>query len=803
MTAQTNKLKSTDDFMRIQDLFYLCANRWYWFVIALIITLSVAFLYIKKTPPTYNRTATILIKEDSNGSSSSGDISGLEDLGLVQTNTNINNEIVTLQSNSLMLDVIKRLHLNVEYSVKGSFHDIVLYGSTLPIEVKFDSIAASKNLHFSVNILNDNKVELKDFIVNGVEQDDAVKASGILTQPISTAFGVITVVPTAHYNGAMNTPIIVTDSDPMSTAKAFKERLTVSLGEEKTTIVNLSFSDVSTQRAEDVLNTLIEVYNENWIKDKNQIAVSTSEFINDRLAVIEQELGNVDEDISSFKSKNLVPDVAAASSMYMSQSYDASNELQLLNNHLYMAKFIRNYITENKNRNQLIPANSGIENGAIENQIDAYNKALIERNNLVANSSEQNPLVENMDNNLKALRSAIVSSVDNYIVTLNAQIKSTEKSENQANTKIAENPSQAKYLLSVERQQKVKESLYLFLLQKREENELSQAFSAYNTRIIQAATGSMIPSAPLKKNIYLVAIAIGLLVPAIIIFLRETMNTKLRGRKDLEQLSIPFLGEIPMANKKKPKNIFSKKDKNTELKIVVKQGNRNISNEAFRVLRTNLEFMMGQKKDENVIVVTSFNPGSGKSFSAMNIAASLSLKNKKVLVIDGDLRHGSTSSYINSPKQGLTDYLNGAVNDISKIIVPLPKYSGVDIIPIGTIPPNPTELLEENRLKKLLESVRHNYDYVFIDCPPVDIVADTQIIEQYADRTIFIVRAGLLERSMLQELENMYTEKRFKNLAIILNGTISSNSRYGYKYGYKYGYQYGYGYGYGYTSDDE
>ena len=800
MTAQTNKLKSTDDFMRIQDLFYLCANRWYWFVIALFITLSVAFLYIKKTPPTYNRTASILIKEDSNGSSS-GDISGLEDLGIMQPNTNINNEIVTLQSNSLMLDVVKRLNLNVEYTVKGSFHDIVLYGSTLPIEVKFDSIAAGKNLHFSVNILNDNKVELKDFIVNGVEQDDAVKASGILTQPISTAFGVITVVPTAHYNGAMKTPINVTDSDPMSTAKAFKSRLTVSLGEEKTTIVNLSFSDVSTQRAEDVLNTLIEVYNENWIKDRNQIAISTSEFINDRLAVIEQELGNVDEDISSFKSKNLVPDVAAVSSMYMTQSHEASNELQLLNNHLYMAKFIRKYIMENKNRNQLIPANSGIESGAIESQISAYNQALIERNNLVANSSEQNPLVENMDNNLKALRSAIVSSVDNYIVTLNAQIKSTEKSENQAKTKIAENPSQAKYLLSVERQQKVKESLYLFLLQKREENELSQAFSAYNTRIIQAATGSMIPSAPLKKNIYLVAIAIGLLVPAIIIFLRETMNTKLRGKKDLEQLSMPFLGEIPLADKKGKRNFLKKKDKNTELKIVVKQGSRNIENEAFRVLRTNLEFMMGQKKDENVIVVTSFNPGSGKSFSAMNIAASLSLKNKKVLVIDGDLRHGSTSSYINSPKQGLTNYLNGAVNDISKIIVPLPKYSGVDIIPIGTIPPNPTELLEENRLKELLESVRHNYDYVFIDCPPVDIVADTQIIEQYADRTIFIVRAGLLERSMLQELENMYTEKRFKNLAIILNGSISSNSRYGYKYGYKYGYQYGYGYGY--TSDEE
>lgn len=355
--------------------------------------------------------------------------------------------------------------------------------------------------------------------------------------------------------------------------------------------------------------------------------------------------------------------------------------------------------------------------------------------------------------------------------------------------------------MSVERQQKVKESLYLFLLQKREENELSQAFTAYNTRVITPPTGSMIPTAPVKKNILLVGFALGLLIPVVIVFLQETLNTRIRGKKDLEGLSIPFVGEIPLYGKVRRSGLFRKKvTPLTETKVVVKEGSRDVVNEAFRVLRTNLEFVSGENGMGQVILMTSFNPGSGKTFLTVNIASSLAIKGKKVLVIDGDLRRGSTSVYVGSPHHGLSNYLAGKVQRIEDVIVPASETVRFDVLPVGTIPPNPTELLSGERLQALLADFRTHYDYILIDCPPIELVADTHIIEKYADRTIFVVRAGLLERSMLSELEALYTEHKFKNMAVLLNGTEGNGS---YRYGYRYGYHYGYGSNYYYGNEKQ
>ena len=573
----------------------------------------------------------------------------------------------------------------------------------------------------------------------------------------------------------------------------YSSRLSVALNDEKSTVVNLTLQDVCTQRAEDVLNTLISVYNENWVKDKNQIAVSTSMFINERLGVIERELGNVDEDISSYKSENLLPDVQAAASMYMAESSETNAKIQTLNTQLSMTRYVRSYLTGASSRNQLLPANSGIENSGIEKQIAEYNTLQLRRNDLVANSSETNPLVVDMDHSLHALRDAIIRTLDNYVTTLNTQLRALQQSARQTTARIAANPSQGKYLLSVERQQKVKESLYLFLLQKREENELSQAFTAYNTRVIMPPSGSMAPTAPAKKNILLIAFVIGLIIPVAVIFLRESMNTRIRGRKDLDALTLPFVGEIPQAATKKKGTSDKKSTENNP--IVVHEGSRDIINEAFRVLRTNLEFMTDKEQHSNVIVVTSFNPGSGKSFLAMNIAVSLAIKQKKVLVIDGDMRHGSTSAYVGSPQTGLSNYLSGHVNNLKDIIVTDARHANLQFLPVGTIPPNPTELLFSDRLKQLIDTVRSQYDYIFIDCPPIEMVADTQIIEQLADRTLFVVRTGLLERSMLPELQRIYDEKKYKNMTLILNGTVGSGGHYGYRYGYRYGYHYGYGSG--------
>ena len=793
VNQKNTKPGQPDDFLRIQDLLYLCLARWKWFVLSLAITTGVAAVYLLCTPAVYTRTASVLIKEDSKGKSVSPDLESFSEFGLFQSSTNVNNELITFQSPALMTEVVKRFRLDMNYFVPGKFHRQVAYGLTLPVDVTISDFPENESAGFTLEVQPDSTLLLSDFTRNGTELDGK-DIKGRLLDSITTPLGKIIIHATPNYVKGETYTLYVGKSSLYDAVNSCSSNLSVSLNNEKASVIDLSFRDNSVQRAEDVLSMLISVYNENWVKDKNQIAISTSMFINERLGVIEQELGNVDEDISSYKSEHLLPDVQAASSMYMAQSSQTNAQILALNNQLYMTRYIRNYLSNDANRTQLLPANSGIESANIESQIAEYNKQLLQRNSLVANSSTENPLVVDMDQALASMRGAIIRSIDNQIVTLNSQIKSLRQTEQQTTSRIAANPTQAKYLLSVERQQKVKEALYLFLLQKREENELSQAFTAYNTRIVTPPHGSMLPTSPVHKNIFMVAFALGLLIPVVIIFMRENMNTRVRGRKDLENLTIPFIGEIPLFTRKK-KGILGKKPQEVKA-VIVKEGNRDIINEAFRVLRTNLEFMTGKDKTSNVIIMTSFNPGSGKSFLTMNIAMSLAIKGKKVLVIDGDLRHASASSYIDSPDKGLSDYLGGRIDNLDEIIVPDPKHKSMDILPVGTIPPNPTELLFDERLKQTIDTVREQYDYVLIDCPPVELVADTQIIEKLADRTIFVVRAGLLERSMLSELEKIYDEKKYKNMSLILNGTEGSGGRYGYCYGYRYGYHYGYGSGY-------
>ena len=782
--------KPADDFIRIQDLWSMFVPKWYWFAISLFITLTIAVLYLLSTPPIYTRTAAILVKDNSKSSSSTGAMSDFSDLGIFKSNTNINNELLTLKSPTLMTEVVNRLGLNETFTIRKGLKNVDLY-KVSPVTITFcDKIEVP--LSFTIKFSSKEAFAISELEISGEDIGETLSAQ--MGDSIQTSAGIMIVSPTQEFTDAfIGTSIRYVRGSVRAAVDTYSNALVAELGNEDATIINLSINDTSIRKAEDILNTLIEVYNENWIRDKNQIAVSTSQFISDRLGVIESELGHVDENISSYKSEHLLPDVQAASSLYMAQSAENNKELSTLNNQLSTAQYIRRELNT-KQLDQTLPANSGIVSANIETQISEYNNLVLDRNRLIANSSEKNPLVKNMASSLQSMQRTIIQSVDNLIVSLNTQIRSLRRQEEATTNRLASNPNQAKYLLSVERQQKVKEELYLYLLQKREENELSQAFTAYNTRLITAPGGSMFPTAPRKMNILLVAFAVGLLVPAVGIFMKENMNTKVRGRKDLENLSIPFIGEIPQYSGTKKKWWEFKHRKRQDMKtIVVNEGNRNIINEAFRVLRSNMDFMASKDNNQHVFVLTSFNPGSGKSFLAINIAISFAIKKKKILIIDGDLRHRTVSSYVDSPNKGLSDYLNNQIEDWKEIIVSYKGYTNLHILPIGTIPPNPTELLEDSKLSMLIEALRPEYDYIFIDCPPVDIVADAQIIEKWADRTIFVVRSGLLDRSMLSELENMYTGKRFKNLSMILNGTESTGGRYGYRYGYHYGYASYYG----------
>lgn len=782
--------KPADDFIRIQDLWGMFIPKWYWFLLSLSVSLAVATLYLLSTPPVYTRSAAILVKDDSKSGAATGSMGDFADLGLFKSNTNINNELLTLASPTLMTEVIGRLDLNETFTVRRGLKRIELYKSA-PVAVAFSS-KADLPVDFTIELSDSATFTLSDFEVSGEKTDEAY--SGSMGDSIRTSAGslVLTATPwlTDEFIGM---PVRYSKADVQVVTDYYINKLHAELGDEKATIINLSIDDPSVQKAEDILNTLIGVYNEKWIQDKNQIAISTSQFIGDRLGVIENELGHVDENIAGYKSEHLMPDVQAASSLYMAQSAENKKVLLDLNNRLATARYIRSELN-GKQLNQPLPANSGIDDGNIEGRIGEYNSMVLDRNRLMANSSEKNPLVKNLTSSLQSMQRTIIQSVDNLIVSLNTQIRSIRQQEVATTGQLASSPNQAKYLLSVERQQKVKEELYLYLLQKREENELSQAFTAYNTRVITAPRGSILPTAPRKLNILLVAFGIGLLLPAVVIFIRENTDTRVRGRKDLESLSVPFIGEIPqydaVARKKwKP----GKSGQQPADAIVVKEGSRNVVNEAFRVLRSNLDFMTDKDSRRNVFVLTSFNPGSGKSFLSMNIAMSFAIKKKRILVIDGDLRHGSVSAYVGSPSKGMSDYLASRIDNPEEAIVHYGKYDNLHVFPIGTVPPNPTELWEEGRLATLLEALRPEYDYIFIDCPPVDIVADTQIIEKWADCTIFVVRSGLLDRSMLPELENIYTGKRFKKLSMILNGTESTGSRYGYRYSYHYGYASYYG----------
>ena len=805
----------TDDFIRLQDLFYLCLARWRWFVLSLLVTLGIATYYILSTPNVYQRTASLMIKDDSKSQGISSDVASMfSDMGIGAGKSNVNNELIAIQSPAVLLETGRRLKLDVDYAIDGGFHKVALYGEDLPVTVDFIGFTDEQSGFLKLKLKGNGSYEMYGF--KGVKKDGEPveggdEITGKLGQVVHTPFGKVRVNPAPAYaqfvkdgEGAL---LYVTKSNLYAMTDHIKGSLSASLSEEKATVIDLSYKDVITKRAEDVLNTIISVYRKNWLDDKNQMTVSTSHFITERLGVIERELGDVDKNISSFKSSNLLPDVEAAAQQYMQKSSEVDKQILDLNSRLSIAQYIKNYLTGKVGKNQLLPSNTGIESPGIEQQIADYNKSQLERNNIVANSSEQNPLVSDYDQSLAAMRKSIAASLDNFVVTLKTQLSTLQANEAQTTSQIASNPNQAKYLQTVGRQQKVKEALYLFLLQKREENELSKAFTAYNTRIITPPTGDIKPVAPVRRNIMLVAFVLGLLVPVVVIFVRENMNTTVRGRKDLKNVTVPFLGEIPYSISRKNRPTlqqrieFWKKPKEVR-QIVVKAGKRDIVNEAFRVLRTNFEFTIGTHPEQNVIILTSFNPGSGKSHLCGNIAMSLAIKKKKVLLIDGDLRHGSTSMLVGSPAEGLSDYLNGRVGDVHDIICK-GEESGLvkdfDVLPIGTIPPNPTELLFTPLLEQMIQQVRQEYDYVFIDCPPVEIVADTQIIEKFADRTIFVVRSGLMERSMLPDIEQLYKEKKFKNMSLILNGTKAQGGRYGHYY--KYGYHYGYGYGYHYGSD--
>ena len=804
--TQAAPQSSAGPSLRPTDILVLLVSHWPWIILCVLLSWGVAELYLKYTRPVYTRTSSILIKDLAKSQSI------LADNQMFQSNIDMNNEVFTLKSPTIMTEVIKRLSLQMEYFIQGRFYRSTLYGSSLPIKVDFHDVPDNKAAGFNLEMLPDSAYIIRGIYLDYEEWPVALK--GRLGTTIKTPVGRVTVSASEFYH-MEERPIVVEQHSLRNTLSFYVNELNVN-PQESSSIINLRVEDFNPQKAEDILYSVINVYNEQWMRERNQASISTNEFINDRLAIIEDELGTVEGDISSFKSEHLIIGTAeAAAGAYMGQAQSASEEMIKLNNQLYMARTIRSYLTNEANHNQLIPTSQGL-GGAVGSQVSAYNDMLLRRNNLVSASSLQNPLVQDMDMQLASLRSSMLGSIDSYISELSLLVRSSQSVQAISNSKVASAPGQSRYLLSVERQQKVKESLYLFLLQKREENELSQAFSAYNTRVVTPPSGSGWPTFPVAKNVYILCLLIGFLLPCVIIILSELVNTTVRGRKDLDCLTIPFLGEIPQFNPDKAivrffRNLMirlrlKKEKEDKTLHFKVKEGKTDIINEAFRVIRTNMEFVAGRIEGSHVVMFTSFNPNSGKTFVVSNLSMALALKNKRVLVIDLDMRKRSLSAMVGKRVIGLSNYLAGHVDDVFSLIKPSGLHDSLDVLPAGKVPPNPTELLYEERLDQMMAQLRSSYDYIFLDCPPLEIVADATIVSRLADMTIFVIRAEALQRTALPDVQKYYDEKRLPKMTVLLNGTTDAFSRYGtHKYGSRYGYAYGYGNysSYGYDSDDD
>lgn len=785
--------QATVENFSLQDFIKICAGKWLWFVVSLILCVGLGLLYIYSRQPVYERSEEILIKDQEGGGGVADVSSAFASLGLVSSNTSVYNELISLKSPAVMQEVVKRLDLDMNYNKKGFLHPTTLYGNSLPVIVDMLDFGEQRGGGFKMELNPDGSGKLFKFY--RYTEDGKEKLKGDVEMKagateFDTPIGKVKITPNPEYKGQPideKTEIAVSKSSLQSTIELYCQKLDGDLVDQDADVIGLSIKDVCVQRAVDILNTVLQVYNENWVADKNKMAVATSAFIDERLLTIQQELGDVDESLAEKRSQQGIAGLGQDIEYTVESTVALDREIVDLNNRLEVTRFIKDFLANGKNEGKLMPVNSGVDNKEIEELVADYNSLLIAKENLIRNSSENNPLVESYDAKLSSLRHMIEQGVNSQISILQTNIKNIRQESERNRSKIKETPMKSLPLLSGGRQQKVKEELYIYLLQKREENELSQKFTADNVRVITPPMGSLTPVSPRKKLILMVSIFFGVCIPIGLLYLQEASNTKVRGRKDLENVRMPFAGEIPHVGKKTKLKVNTDvrhhklKDEKPPL-AVVEEGKRDVVNEAFRVIRSNIDFMSGKDKKCEVIMLTSFNPGSGKSFITYNLGLSFALKKKRVLIIDCDLRHGSSSMYVGMPSKGLSTYLTDQTDDWKSLVKKSPAQPDLDILPIGKMPPNPAELLENERIATVIDQAKEMYDYILLDCPPVNIVVDTQIVGQYADRTLFVVRAGLLEKSALRELDEFYTEKKFKRMSVILNGTEAAHSRY-YTYG--------------------
>jgi tyrosine-protein kinase Etk/Wzc len=758
-------------------------KQWRWFALAAAVCLLGAFLYLRYTIPQYNTTTSILVKDDKKGGMLS-ELSAFSDLGMGGgMKSNLDNEIEILKSRTLVESTVKKLDLNTQLLLIGSAKESEIYGDT-PISVNF--IEKSNNFYQSRIDLSFNELSTKTFeLVNNAEDESGNTSSDVILsskkefqyeKPIMTKYGVLIISKLGSNvswknNQEQSLRILVSPLEDV--VASFQNRLKVDPVSKTSSVVSLSLIDPVIKKAEDFLNNLTQIYNEDAAADKNFISENTSIFIANRLKLITQELDGVEQDVQSFKKSNQLTDIESEAKLFIegSNEYDkkgVETEIQL-NVVSSMLDFMKKSTSSD-----LLPTNIISGESSASAMISSYNQLVLNRNRILKSATEVNPSVVKMDQEIASLKSNVQGSLKRMQSNLNIQKRNLNSEENILNAKLGKIPVQERQFRVIARQQKVKEELYLYLLQKREETAISLAATEPNARVIDVAKANKIAVSPKKNIIYLAALLMGLLIPFGIIYTDDLLDTKIKSKLDLEgKTLIPFIGDLPTS------------DTPSE---IMKTESRSSSAEALRIIRTNLEFMLSKVPEgmAKTIFLTSTFPKEGKTFVSANLAATFALSGKKVLLIGMDLRNPRLHEYLNIPERGVTNYLSSKDFKIEDLIIKYEGYENFYILPAGIIPPNPAELLMSKKVDTLFQTLKAQYDYIVVDTAPVSLVTDTLLIAKHADTFIYVARANFLEKRMLNIPNSLYKEQKLPNMCLLLNDTDSTK---GYGYGYGYGHE--------------
>lgn len=778
--------------------FFKLLMYWPWIVGCVAVFLIGAFFYLKTLTPLYTVSSSVLIK-DNNGKTG-GNEASLADLGFVTSSTqNFDNELEILRSRTLLKKVVTALDLYIDYRVPGQFRDTELYKQS-PVKVWVTPEEAEQIGYAKVEMnFQDGKLYTATVLHQGQKWEKEIQN---LPAVFSTPVGVFTFsAADSTWQDATAVPELIeaTVLSPNAATASFRDRLSVVPSNKSTTIALLSLTDSQVARGTDFLNKLVAVYNEEGNNDKNEVAAKTAEFINERIHLINQELGTTESQLASFKQRAGVVDVTADATQAAGEqaSYErayAENEVQIS-----LVEHLKNHIQSEANQYEVIPANIGLNNSDLNSVVQNYNQMLIERKRLLRTSHEDNPAVQSLNASIEVMRNSVMGAIQTAEKGLLINRQALEAQTRKYAGKVSDAPVQEKEYLSMSRQQEIQANLYLMLLQKREENNITLASTANNARVIDEplAGGQIFPT---PSQTYMIAFILGLALPIGIIYIWGLLQFKIETRNDVEKITnLPIVGDIPLTDEA---------SKNT---IVVRENRNELMEEVFRAVRTNIQYMLteGQK----VILFTSTTSGEGKSFNAGNLACSFAFMGKKVVIVGLDIRKPGLNKvfHLSHREAGISQYLADPEHtDLRSLCQVSPISENLYILPGGTIPPNPTELIARKSLDMAIDILKQHFDYIILDTAPIGMVTDTQLVARVADLSVYVCRSNYTAKSEFKLINELKQENKLPHPCILLNGIDMSKrttgSYYGYgkygKYGrYGYGKKYGYGYGYGYGKE--